>query len=179
MISSGGQGARPAWGGGADHWRASLQDMQRPRLLLSEVHPECANFVNRWACVSPSEDGLQEDCPGAGALLTPTASVIPKWGHRAAQVKLRQLEKNNQTRSCWCSMSKGTLVLLSAQEPSLQRSAGAGPASICPTPAPSAPGPRGGGGAVRGGDEGGAIRGLGSAGRKESRQTSRALMRSR
>lgn len=36
-------------------------------------------------------------------------------------------------------MSKGTLVLLSAQQPSLQSSAGAGPASICPTPAPSAP----------------------------------------
>lgn len=82
-------------------------------------------------CLRP-EDGPQEDGPEAGALLTSAACVIPKWGHRAAQVKLRQLEKNDQTRACWCSMSKRTLVLLSAGEPSLQSSAGACPASIAP-----------------------------------------------
>lgn len=169
MISSGGRGARPAWGGvpTTEGLLQALQDVQSPRSCWVKLLLRVQAFLSADGHVYlRREDRLQEDCPAAGEL--------PKWGHRAAQVKLRQLEKNSQTRSCWCSMNKGTWVLLlSAREPSLQGSAGAGPASICLTPAPSAPSPRGGGGAVPGGPEGGAAGGFSSAGRKERRPASR------
>ena len=110
-----------------------------------------------------STDGLQEDCPGAGALLTPTASVIPQVGTQSCSSETPPAGEKQPDTVLLVFYEQGNVS--PAFRPTAESSelCGRRPSVHLPHARTLGACPRGGGGAVRGGDEGGAIRGLGSA----------------